>query len=596
MEINLIKKIEEYPEKSTFEEHGFILKAIDPSKEGSRLSEPAELVLKAFDGTAPEKLWEDDQGNTVWSVAFSPDGQRIATGGNNFKIVVYDSKTGVKLWEDDQGNTVISVAFSPDGQRIATGGNNFKIVVYDSKTGVKLWEDDQGYAVRSVTFSPDGQRIATGGSNNKIIVYDSRTGEKIWEDYQGYAVRSVAFSPDGQRVATGGGNYKIIVYNSITGEKLWEDYQDYTVWSVAFSPDGQSIATGGNNYKIIVYDSRTGEKLWEDDQGDYVRSVAFSPDGQRIATVGNNYKIIVYNSITGEKLWEDYQGNTVRSVAFSPDGQRVATVGNNFKIVVYSLGPVRPIVEEHGFTLKAFGVSKETPRPSETTELSLKAIDPSEEGEPSREGCQFSETTELSLKAGDDDDIPEPKYKAGDKVIAYVPDNWENSAEERHISYVSRMRRREGQTLTIRHNRGYSRFAKTWTYNILEDDYTWCEDWFRPVVPETLDQDIFTLKAEDITVSSEGLCRKLGEDAVIRTIEFVMKKWGRWNKGYKIELDREYSICDRNQYSARFEIYQKDKVVYRGTAYGDVWIQPNSVGATPSLTNMIVSLQKVGNK
>ena len=173
----------------------------------------------------------------VRSVAFSPDGSRIATGG-------YDGST--KLWDRDgkpitsinsnQGSAN-SVAFSPDGSRLATAG-------FDRST--KLWDKDgkpitsinsnQG-SVYSVAFSPDGSRIATGGADGSTKIWD-KDGKPIitFNSNQG-SVRSVAFSPDGSRIATGG---------SDGSTKLWDkdgnQLGQFEGGSPTFSPDWQTIA------------------------------------------------------------------------------------------------------------------------------------------------------------------------------------------------------------------------------------------------------------------------------------------------------------------------------------------------------------------
>jgi hypothetical protein len=100
---------------------------------------------------------------------------------------------------------VTSVAFSPDGQRLASGGSNDETVrIWDRATGKELLalKGHVGFAL-GVTFSPDGQRLVSGSADRTVRIWDSATGRELFA-LNGHAgvVRSVAFSPDGLRLAS----------------------------------------------------------------------------------------------------------------------------------------------------------------------------------------------------------------------------------------------------------------------------------------------------------------------------------------------------------------------------------------------------------
>ena len=274
-----------------------------------------------------KKLWEKNLGGTVRSVAFSPDGSKIAVGigweGSNgyYGRVVVFSSSGEKLWESPNlGGTVLSVAFSPNGSEIVAGimwlglgGEGGEVVVF-SPSGEKLWESPNlGGGVYSVAWSPNGSKIAAGWDFGKVVVFSS-SGEKLWEKNLGGTVRSVAFSPDGSKIAAGtewgwGSHGEVIVF-SPSGEKLWESGDlGGGVYSVAWSPDGTKIAAGGSFDRVIVFSS-SGEKLWESgDLGGRVYSIAFSPDGTKIAAGLSNGRVMVFS-------WVDFGVVRVPSVPF----------------------------------------------------------------------------------------------------------------------------------------------------------------------------------------------------------------------------------------------------------------------------------------
>ncbi len=113
-------------------------------------------------------------------MAFSPDGQRLASGSEDTTVKIWDSATGKELFSlKGHANEVFSVAFSPDGQRLASGSWDKTVKIWDSATGKELLTL-KGHAgdVNSVAFSPDGQCLASG-SFGTVTIWETRVPPEV---------------------------------------------------------------------------------------------------------------------------------------------------------------------------------------------------------------------------------------------------------------------------------------------------------------------------------------------------------------------------------------------------------------------------------
>jgi len=290
------------------------------------------VVRALIDAGATVDRLEGHRGS-VYSVAWSPDGRRVATGSWDNTARIWDATTGevVRALEGHRSG-VISVAWSPDGRRVATGSFDKTVRIWDPTTGelVRALVGHR-YAVKSVAWSPDGRRVATGSSDKTARIWDATTGKVVRAlEGHGDGVWSVAWSPDGRRLVTGSCDRTARIWDATTGEVVCtlRGHGD-GVWSVGWSPDGRRVATGSYDKTARIWDATTGEVVCAlEGHGKGVFSVAWSPDvnGRRVATGSGDKTTWIWDATTGEVV-RTLEGHRfmVRSVAWSPDGRRVAT-------------------------------------------------------------------------------------------------------------------------------------------------------------------------------------------------------------------------------------------------------------------------------
>jgi WD40 repeat protein/serine/threonine protein kinase len=278
------------------------------------------------------------------SIAFSRDGRRLASGSWAGDVKLWDAVAGgqplrIFLKSRKIRQPISALAFKPDGSRLATASFGRRVEVWDTATGGLVYALPHSGLVLCVAFSPDGLRLISAGEDRTVHIWDAATGREVL-GLRGHADQCgcVAFSPDGRRIASASKDGTIRIWDAAPlqnheGQEILNFTEhDGEIWSLAVSPDGQKIASAGQSMPAKVWDSQTKLVSAEfNGQTRIVFCVAWQPDGERIASAGWNneesFTVKVWDPKTGEKVFFALSGGLKEffAVAFSPDGRYLVT-------------------------------------------------------------------------------------------------------------------------------------------------------------------------------------------------------------------------------------------------------------------------------
>lgn len=234
------------------------------SPDGEHLAfggENGTLVIWNYVTGKPEHSFTTGSGKIIWWLAFSPDGNTLASAGIDGYVYFWDVATGKQISKVYRGNVILSLAWSPDGTRIAMVlGARVAILNIETK---EIIEKNLAFGVTEVAWSPDGNKIAASNKDDLIYIFEP-TALGVIATLVGHTadVQSVAWGPDSNLLASGGSDKTVRLWSVKDGQQIAVmDGHLGEILSVSISTNGKILASAGTDRQLILWDTDTFEQI-----------------------------------------------------------------------------------------------------------------------------------------------------------------------------------------------------------------------------------------------------------------------------------------------------------------------------------------------
>lgn len=295
----------------------------------------------------------------VSAAAINADGTRLATGGRDRKVRIWDVATGRLVREySGHGDWVRAVIYLPDGRVASAGGK--EVHVWDPETGklAKAITGATGY-LKSIAAHPSKKIVLVGGEDRAVRAWDYETGQEAFSlGVMSAMVEELRWNATGSlaAVVTGDGNLFVWDITSPDRKKVVDQkvMTGGAAHGVAFLPDGRSVAVCGEKTTKFLALPQPGDpadvagitrKSFDGAGGhrDLVTCLAITADGKTLATGSRDHTIRLWDVATGAVVRTlAGHGEDVTALCFTRDGKTLASTSIDQSVRLWDLEPTLP--------------------------------------------------------------------------------------------------------------------------------------------------------------------------------------------------------------------------------------------------------------
>lgn len=313
---------------------------------------------------ASDKIIASLNGHTDWirAIEFSHDGNLLVSCGDDQTLRIWDvnEQTCIKTIHAHVGRVWAS-EFSSDNSKIVSAGDDHQIKIWDVESGEHL-KTLKGHneSISSISFSPDGQYLASGGEDKNVLVWEINRNNKPRVCIQNDAfIRSIRFSPDGSMLALCDDSSLIQLWDIRNCIRL-ESLEGHTarVWSIDFSSDGKHLVSGSEDNTIKLWSIATKKCIRTlHDHNNQVIAVKFDPRNKTIASASDDRSVRFWDISTGacKKVIHGYANHPV-SLAFNSSSTLLASCSDDQVVRLWKVNTGNCIGELEGHSNRVWSV------------------------------------------------------------------------------------------------------------------------------------------------------------------------------------------------------------------------------------------------
>lgn len=276
----------------------------------------------------------------IRALGFDSSSNRILTGGDDGKLIVWDLESGESREFNGHDDDVKAISFFPSGDRAASAGEDGKVIVWDLNSGaISLDLNISDLKINDVKITADGGTILAASDEGLIHLIDTESGKEVRSILaQEGDLDAIAVMHNQPWVVSGGGEAPVRVWNFETGEVVREYPVEPDLRSVAVSPDDRLLALGMKSGAIQILDMEGTSVRTIEAHEENVDALSFSRTGEYLLSAARDGAMRMYRVADWSEAAQLRPANEdLYAVDISPDGRWIAAGGKERVVLLYDL-------------------------------------------------------------------------------------------------------------------------------------------------------------------------------------------------------------------------------------------------------------------